>query len=477
MRFLKILLLWANLLPGGFSQFENLFPGETSAIDHVVNMSVSVTYHVRAPAILSLKVRVPYVTSTSVSSEGYSFCPTAYLIDFAPPVSSEKYTAGATRDRLGMPKTSCAAYDFIYDPKAFDFPDTGGSQTYPNPPQPLDCGRPSHAWYCNTPVAWTRVVDQTSGTVDYLSNVTTAHIADYDRSCRSLEDDRRVMKIERRFLNLSLPNMTETGVSNPSPSSPFAVEVETYTWDLYVCAVGPHGPGCRAEEYGFTCKRFPARFDGDARYISAVMTTSVGCAYTNASVTFVEAFPTMDVECSAGWERLRLFFNLENFFGSNENTTLTMVHPSGFKGSKVTFNASTVEVTTPCANTGRVDDDRYNPRAFLEIANARDGGVGFEFFVMVDEGNHSPCNYTVVVTVGEDEVVFKTPFPPEAVESPSASATMTGIGTAATASGAVAVAGVAAWSFSGSFATPAACQTCAYPGAAASTATAGGSVA
>lgn len=378
------------------AQFEDVYFADFRIVDYVVNMSVAVTYHVQQTARLSFRVVVPYVTSTTMSKERYPYCPTTYLIDFSPPVDDTSYTAVPTRDEIGTPKTSCAAYDFIYKKENFDFPDLGGTQTYPLPPQPLDCGRPSNAWYCNTPVAWRRTVDVAAELVVYESDVDTNHIANFKKACRSLKDDAAVFHVTTRLVNLSLPDLNE----------PFVVEVETYEWDLYVCAVGPHGPGCVREEYAFSCKRFPAKFESNAVQLSSVAALQVGCAFVKSSLTFESASPFRDAACLAGWERLRITFLLDMI---DTPKVIRLIHPVAFSESKVMLNASRIIVETPCFNTEWSNERRFNAAAFIEQVS-RNQSVGFEFFFSVNEPEGQTCNYTGVVVVSQEEFMFETPF-------------------------------------------------------------------
>ncbi len=430
--------------------FGTLLAGDAQFPDHVVNMSVTVSYSVRSPAFLALKVSVPYIASTTVSAQGYPFCPTSYLIDFLPPIDAAKYSSLSSQDRLGAPKTSCSAYDYVFDPGAFDFPDLGGTLTYPEPPERFDCGRPSYAWYCNTPVSWKRTIDEVGQIVTYHSNVSTSHVANFERACRSLEDNAKVVTVTKRFVELALPDLPE----------PFIAEVETYEWDLYVCAVGPHGPGCHPAQYGYSCKRFPARFESAAQHISSVVATEVGCAHNNATVSFESAKPMRDAECPAGWERLRVSFVFEGFVPPGETPIVTLAKPLGFAGSAVVFEAPRLVVTTPCANTGLREEGRFNPEAFVEMARARDGAVGFQFSMTVDEGADLPCNYTAALAVEAAALIFATEFPVEVVEAGAGFVLPTGIG-AGIAAGLVAIGGLATATFRPVATTAAACKTCA----------------
>lgn len=376
---------------------------------------------------------------TAAPSQGYPFCPSAYLVDFKPPVDDVAFTGSPTRDGLGTPKTSCAAYDFVYDGGAFDFPDVGGTQTYPEPPAPVDCGRASRAWYCNTPVNWTRAVDEVAGVVVFHSEVDMNHVANFQRSCRSLEDDSRVVRVETRTVNV-------TGVENVSATT---AEVRTYDWDLFVCAVGPHGPGCARDAYAFTCKRFPARFAARAQQLSSVAAAQVGCVFDKASVALETVAPFRDPACPAGWERSRLTFSTADIDAAY---AVALVHPAFSAPADLFLNGTRVVLETPCVNTGWTEAGRFRPEAFVEDVQ-RDGVVGFEFRLSVDEGNGQACNYTAVTVVNASALVVASGFPP--VPAPASPAVFGLPGAAAVgAVGAVGATGAVAAAFAGWGAAP-----------------------
>ena len=326
----------------------------------------------------------------------------------------------------------------MYDGAAFDFPDVGGTQTYPEPPAPLDCGRVSRAWYCNTPVNWTRAIDEVAGVAVFQSEVDMNHVANFQKSCRSLEDDSRVVRVETRTVNV-------TGVENVSATT---AEVRTYDWDMFVCAVGPHGPGCARDAYAFTCKRFPARFAARAQQLSSVAAAQVGCVFDKASVALETVAPFRDPACPAGWERSRLTFSTADIHAAY---AVALVHPTFPSPADLFLNGTRVVLETPCVNTGWTEAGRFRPEAFVEDVQ-RDGVVAFELRLSVDEGNGQACNYTAVVVVDASVLVVASKFP--LVPAPASPVVIGAPAVAAAGAAAGAVAAISFSSFAGGGAAP-----------------------
>lgn len=51
------------------AQFDTVMNAGAPTVDHAVNLTVTVTYVVKSPAFLTLRVTVPYITSTSTLPE------------------------------------------------------------------------------------------------------------------------------------------------------------------------------------------------------------------------------------------------------------------------------------------------------------------------------------------------------------------------------------------------------------------------
>jgi hypothetical protein len=301
--------------------------GYVREIDYLADMSFKIDYVVLPPAQLTIKVEVPYVTSSSSmdhTEDGVTHtvpaCPTTYLIDFTEPIESDPWSPSSRTpwlplthlphaDQVGQYRSSCSNADFgaLSDEAAFvtnfKFPDEAGAGglTYGNVPTPDESvwnssqgtqtvGIPYGAntfWKLDTPVA--NRVNYTSGSYDLIKT--------YSKCKRYSDGTRLVNKIiepEPMYIN---------GV-------PY--DVETYSWDMSICQVGFHGRDCRAsnkpQTYAKTCAKVPVTFSISPLAVSHV--TSTAADSDVVSKAYLQSVTSNSGTCSTGSENIVITINL-----------------------------------------------------------------------------------------------------------------------------------------------------------------------
>ena len=309
--------------------------GYVREIDYLADMSFKIDYVVLPPAQLTIKVEVPYVTSSSSmdhTEDGVTHtvpaCPTTYLIDFTEPIESDpraaqstwlpssRAIAGATwlplthfphADQVGQYRSSCSNADFgaLTDEAAFvtnfNFPDEAGVDglAYGKVPTPDESvwstaqgtqGIPHGAntfWKLDTPAA--NRVNYTSGSFDLIKT--------YSKCKRYSDDTQLVNKI------LEPEPMYINGV-------PY--DVETYSWDMSVCQVGFHGRDCRASDkpqtYAKTCAKVPVTFSISPLAVSHV--TSTAAESDVVSKAYLQSVTSNSGTCGAASENIVITINL-----------------------------------------------------------------------------------------------------------------------------------------------------------------------
>lgn len=279
---------------------------------HVSDMSFRITYDVAPPSLVQITIEVPYITSDNAT------CASAYLIDFADPVSTTPADGTAyTRptwmplthypadDLLGVPRSACGNYDYVYDTDAqfrerFTFPDLNADAlpyaTLTNidtsvwnatvAPRNIPYGNNTF-WKVGTPANGR--VNYTMGHWDLVTGV---------YACRGYGDGARL--VEKRTEDVETVHM---GVAYP---------VNTYAWNLHICQVGFYGHACRdstrSQSYAKTCRTVPGSFTMAPRQLSGV---SIASAESSVSTkTFLHSVDAISSNCTAGNERVMIVFHM-----------------------------------------------------------------------------------------------------------------------------------------------------------------------
>lgn len=319
-------------------------------VDHMVNMDFKLFYDVAAPAQLQLKVEVPYVeeesnlTYTENGNEVVrQMCPTAYLIDFEPPVETYPQDSESPvriaenwlplshfphQDLLGRPRSTCGNYDMSYDNEnafasGFSFPGNVGSLTYGNVPAVAQgvwdtsqgtTGIPHDAvtfWNKGTAIG-------TEGKKRLNYTIGEGEQGHFDlvkawTKCKNFGDDAQLVRKQ--------PNPEDSFING------VAYPVETYEWTLSVCAVGYFGPNCRTrtdpQMYAKTCQQVPASFSITPQQIAHVTVAPVTDKLV--SKTFLQKVDAFVGSCPDLYERIAVTLNLV-IFGTNYEIVTSDVH-------------------------------------------------------------------------------------------------------------------------------------------------------
>lgn len=350
----------------GTTRSSGLFPTNSSyaederdysrKVDHVANMDITITYDVKAPAQLQLKVEVPYVTADSSLTftendvlQTRKMCPTTYLIDFLPPL--ETMPVGATRspwmplnhfpsdDFLGKPRSTCSSYDMNYDASdgvafsnAFGYPNgTSDDLAYGSvlgvTPNVWDVSQgtvgiphatvgetPVTFWHKGVPVGGVPGQQRITYTVGDLSGNGHFDLVKAWSKCKDLKTNAQLVK-----KNPSVDDTLINGVAYP---------VETYEWTLSVCSVGYFGPNCEtqktpAQMYAKTCRQIPASFSVTPQQISHVVVAPI--TQQLVSKTFLQTVDAFASNCESMHERIAVTLNLV-IFGTDYDIASSNVH-------------------------------------------------------------------------------------------------------------------------------------------------------
>jgi len=352
-------------------------------IDHIANMDIDVTYDVVAPAQLQVKVVVPYITAESVlnytetdgSKVSRAMCPTTYLIDFLPPVSTfpgrvdntdlptDRQTVATWEplshfpklDELGRLRSSCGNYDMTYANEAdfvtkFKFPQVGDQpgDTFTYGPTP---DADASVW--NTTNG---VIGIPNGNVGFWNVDAPVGIVGEQRitytAGSSTSGHFDLVKAWSRCRNMD-PNVDELLVKKAVDTETTTIngvtyDIDTYEWTLSVCSVGYFGDNCRTRTdtqlYAKTCRTFPAAFSVTPEQIAHVTVSPV--TEQLIAKTFLQDVQAFQGDCNFLFERVALTLNLV-MFGTNYDIVDSDVHdlnsPSGvLEGAPDNFNVSKV---------------------------------------------------------------------------------------------------------------------------------------
>ena len=222
------------------------------AIDHVVNLNVTVSYALvrngTDPPGLAVNVTVPRVRN------GTSACPSAHLIDTIDPTTpilpATEISYVASVDRLGEARTPCSILDFSYDPSTFGYES--------------ELNATSSRWRLAR-------VDSTTATYETIDPFV---FDDLVASCGATHE------------TVATPLL---GASYPT---------QRYAWSIHACQVGHYGPRCESSfgEYAATC----ARATASARLGPMVSTIATGVETLARSLSGEIAFAGFDTTDAGG---------------------------------------------------------------------------------------------------------------------------------------------------------------------------------